>query len=147
METICVTGTVLPRGEPQRPPTGPADRPEERHHLWVTRGRWIYAGVFALFALVLVRNAWMADDAFITLRTIDQFLRGQGLGFNFGERVQAYTHPLWLWVLLPAYAVSREAFYAPLLVSMAVSAGAVWIFSRRLRGSSLLRWNGCPLLP
>lgn len=96
------------------------------------RGRWIYAGVFALFALVLVRSAWMADDAFITLRTIDQFLRGQGLGFNFGERVQAYTHPLWLWVLMPAVAVSREAFYAPLLVSMAVSAGAVWIFSRGL---------------
>ena len=97
----------------------------------MNRGRWIYAGALALFGLVLVRNAWMADDAFITLRSIDQFLRGQGLGFNFGERVQAYTHPLWLWVLMPAYSVSREAFYAPLLTSIAVSAAAIWVFSRR----------------
>jgi arabinofuranosyltransferase len=46
------------------------------------------------YAVVLVRTAWMCDDAFITLRTVDNFVQGYGLVWNVGERVQVYTHPL-----------------------------------------------------
>jgi len=97
--------------------------------------RWIYAGALVLFGIVLVRNAWMSDDGLITFRTIDHFVRGDGLRFNVDERVQSYTHPLWLLLLTPAYVASREAFYGPVLVSIAVSALAVVVLSRRLVSS------------
>jgi len=39
---------------------------------------------------------WVCDDAFITFRYIENFLGGEGLVFNVGERVEGYTHFLWL---------------------------------------------------
>ena len=52
-----------------------------------------------LFLLVLiVRTAWMSDDAYITIRTIDNWRAGYGLRWDVAERVQAYTHPLSLFL-------------------------------------------------
>ncbi|OGU73026.1 MAG: hypothetical protein A3H45_13210 [Ignavibacteria bacterium RIFCSPLOWO2_02_FULL_55_14] len=42
---------------------------------------------------------WLGDDIFITFRYIDQWFVGNGLVYNVGERVEGYTHPLWLLVL------------------------------------------------
>lgn len=55
--------------------------------------------LLGIFALVLYRSAWLCDDAYITFRTVDNFINGYGLRYNTGERVQAYTHPLWLLLL------------------------------------------------
>ena len=54
--------------------------------------------LLGLFSLLLVSSAWMHDDAYITFRTIDNFVNGLGLTWNPAERVQAYTHPLWMLV-------------------------------------------------
>jgi arabinofuranosyltransferase len=63
---------------------------------------------FVLFALPAVagaalawRAAWLCDDAFISFRYIDNWNRGLGLVFNAGERVEGYSHFLWV-VLLAA---------------------------------------------
>ncbi len=50
--------------------------------------------------IVVVRTAWLSDDALITLRTALNITHGWGPGYNATESVQAYTHPLWflLWV-------------------------------------------------
>jgi hypothetical protein len=50
----------------------------------------------AVFAIVVVRTSWLSDDAYITLRTVDNFVSGYGLRWNVAERVQTYTHPLWM---------------------------------------------------
>ena len=50
----------------------------------------------SLFSMALVRTAWVGDDAYFTFRTIDNFVHGYGLRWNIAERVQAYTHPLWM---------------------------------------------------
>lgn len=42
---------------------------------------------------------WVTDDAFITFRSVLNFINGDGLVFNLGERVQSYTHPLWFLML------------------------------------------------
>lgn len=59
------------------------------------------AGASALLAL----HAWyfdhVADDAYITLRYLDSWLRGDGLVFNPGEWVMGYSNPLWLLALAP----------------------------------------------
>jgi arabinofuranosyltransferase len=91
------------------------------------------AAVFALmgaFLVVLVRTAWMCDDAFISLRTVDNFVHGYGLRWNVDERVQVFTHPLWLFVVSAFYAVTREPYFTVLAVSMALSLTAVWVYAR-----------------
>ena len=56
--------------------------------------------------------AWVADDAFITLRYVQNTLEGNGAVFNVGDRVQGFTHPLWFLLLLAGCSV----FYAPIFV-------------------------------
>ncbi|HUR19283.1 MAG TPA: hypothetical protein VMZ90_00655 [Vicinamibacterales bacterium] len=56
--------------------------------------------VFAVFSAAcfyyVLRFAWVAEDAYITFRVVDNFIHGYGLRWNVAERVQVYTHPLWL---------------------------------------------------
>ena len=63
------------------------------------------AAFFIIF--IIFRRAWMCDDAFITLRTVDNFVNGYGLTWNVDERVQAYTHPLWMFVISLFYLFTR----------------------------------------
>jgi arabinofuranosyltransferase len=79
----------------------------------------------AILGVLLVRTAWVGDDAYITLRTIDNFVNGHGLRWNVDERVQAFTHPLWLFLTTIPYFITHEAFYTVLCVSILVSLAAV----------------------
>jgi arabinofuranosyltransferase len=83
-----------------------------------------------LAALVILRNAWMADDAYITLRTVDNFCQGRGLTYNPGERVQVYTHPLWMFCLAIVYFFTREHYFSFILLSVVTSLCALWLFIR-----------------
>jgi arabinofuranosyltransferase len=89
------------------------------------RKRWIYLYLFTLLALiyVLVVNAWVVDDAYITFRTVDNFVHGHGLRWNVDERVQVYTHPLWLMVMTAVYFVTREEFFSSMTVCFLLSLG------------------------
>ena len=48
---------------------------------------------------------WTADDAFIYLRVVDNLRHGFGPVFNNGERVEAYTSPIWLALLTSSSAL------------------------------------------
>ncbi|MGB0679265.1 MAG: hypothetical protein ACPGUV_06345 [Polyangiales bacterium] len=74
-------------------------------------GRLAVVLACAFLMLQVLRFAWVSDDIFLTLRTLDNFHAGHGLRWNVAERVQAYTHPLWMLLLLPLYGWSREPFY------------------------------------
>ena len=87
---------------------------------------------FGLFVIALVRTAWLCDDAYITLRTIDNFVAGYGVRWNVVERVQTYTHPLWMLMLSVPYYFTRDPYFTPLLVSMVLSALTVWLLLTRL---------------
>jgi hypothetical protein len=53
---------------------------------------------FAALAFGLWRAlgaAWLADDSFISFRYAEQLVRGHGLVYNVGERVEGYTNLLW----------------------------------------------------
>jgi arabinofuranosyltransferase len=78
-----------------------------------------------LFLVFLYRTAWLCDDAYISYRTIDNFVNGYGLTYNPGQRVQAFTHPLWVIIHIPFYYLSSNAYVIGLLVSMLVSISAV----------------------
>lgn len=58
----------------------------------------------AICLLALFHAAWFnhtADDAFISFRYVDNWVRGHGLVFNPGERVMGYSNFLWVVLLYP----------------------------------------------
>jgi len=83
----------------------------------------LYVAWLALFFYVLA-SAWVAEDAYITFRVIDNFHNGYGLRWNVFERVQAYTHPLWMLLHIPLYAVWHNLFLVSIFLSIACSVGA-----------------------
>ena len=74
---------------------------------------------------VAVVTAWVGDDIQITFRQVWNFVHGDGLTFNYGERVQAFTHPAWFFILSGAVAVTRELFLTTLVISIALSVASV----------------------
>lgn len=94
--------------------------------------------VFVLFLLVITKNAWISDDAYITYRTIDNLLHGYGLTWNTTERVQVYTHPLWMMVLAALTWVGRDIYFCVLALSLTISALTIGLLATRFRLSPLL---------
>jgi arabinofuranosyltransferase len=106
-------------------------------------GRTLGLALVALIALIIVRNAWLSDDAFITFRTVDNFVGGRGLTWNPGQRVQAFTHPAWFFLVSAAYSVSHEMFYSALGLSIAVSVLGLGLASEAL---AVNEWAALPAL-
>jgi arabinofuranosyltransferase len=91
-----------------------------------------------IFSVVFWRSAWIIDDAYITFRTVEHFVEGRGLIWNPGERVQAYTHPLWMLLVSATYSASREFFYSSLALSFVCSVAAVVLAGWRARQPRLV---------
>jgi arabinofuranosyltransferase len=83
------------------------------------------AALLVLLAVTIARTAWVGDDAYITFRSIDNFLSGYGMRWNVAERVQSFTHPLWFLLLAPVVAVLGNPFVAALVLCALVSAIAI----------------------
>jgi arabinofuranosyltransferase len=79
------------------------------------------------FLAVVIRTAWLSDDALITLRTVMNVTHGFGLRFNIDERVQTFTHPLWLGILTAAYYVTSNVYFAAFVSSVLFSVFAFWV--------------------
>ena len=67
----------------------------ERRRAWA-----VFTTVIAIFAWLVIRDAWLCDDAFITFRVVDNFHNDFGLRWNVIDRVQVFTHPLWCFLLV-----------------------------------------------
>lgn len=93
------------------------------------------AGLYLLF--VLVRVAWLCDDAYITFRTVENAMAGHGLRWNVADRVQTYTHPLWMLLLLAGRAVTGELFYTALGLSGVCTAAALALLVRQARTAAV----------
>jgi arabinofuranosyltransferase len=50
-------------------------------------------------AFMMFQRRWISEDAFIDLRVVRNLLNGHGPIYNIGERVEAFTNPLWVGVL------------------------------------------------
>jgi arabinofuranosyltransferase len=95
----------------------------------------IVLGAGGLLLIVIVRAAWLCDDAYITLRTVDNFVNGWGLRWNAVERVQTFTHPAWLLFVTPFYAITREAYFTVLTLQLVLAALTVGLCFRILASS------------
>jgi len=88
--------------------------------------------VIMIFTIVLFNTAWIHDDAYITFRTVDNFVNGYGLTWNTSERVETYSNPLWMFLVTIPYFFTDEIYYTSIILSIAVSVIAVLIFSFKI---------------
>jgi len=71
--------------------------------------------VIMLFTIVVFQSAWLNDDAYITFRTVDNFVNGYGLTWNVSERVEPYSNPLWMFLVSILYFFTNEIYYTSLI--------------------------------
>ena len=103
----------------------------ERPH----RGRqWIIplAMVMVTYVVLLLHKAWITDDAFLTLRTVHNFTDGHGLIWNPDDRVQVYTHPLWMLVESLLYWPTKNAYLASMVPSLIIGPLVVLLLMTRV---------------
>lgn len=93
---------------------------DNKKKLWLLTSI-ILLGIWIFFAILFLRTAWLCDDAYISFRTVENAVNGYGLRWNVNERVQAYTHPLWMFLHIPFYAITREMFLTGIFISFGVS--------------------------
>ena len=91
-----------------------------------------------LTAVVLVRNAWVCDDAYISFRVIDNFIHGYGLRWNIAERVQVYTHPLWLFFLSLFYFFTKEIFITSIVISIILVLISIYLVTYKISNDTSL---------
>jgi arabinofuranosyltransferase len=94
----------------------------------------LVAALLATLVLLVVKCAWVCDDAYISFRVVENALAGYGLRWNIDERVQAYTHPAWLGLMLAARAISGEVYLTSIALGAATTlAAAVLLVGRVAR--------------
>ena len=103
--------------------------------------KYIFPLILFALSISFINTAWVAEDAFITFRAVDNLLAGHGPVWNIGERVQVYTHPLWYLLLSIGTALTGSSFYVSLLLSWLCLAGIAWIISRLIRTQMQNQWG------
>lgn len=87
----------------------------------------------ALALIVFLKNAWVAEDAFIVFRSLDQLAAGHGPIWNPHERVQVFTSPLWFWLQAALRRLSSQVYFNVIALSLALWMATVWIFKNHFR--------------
>lgn len=87
----------------------------------------------AVFCIFVIPVAWVGDDPYITFRVVDNIVHGYGAVWNFDERVQVYTHPLWMLLHVPIYALSGNMYLSTIALSLICSLAA-WLIILLARG-------------
>ncbi|MDW8054897.1 MAG: hypothetical protein RMJ86_10200 [Anaerolineae bacterium] len=82
----------------------------------------------AIFAIqVALFWPFTIDDAFITFRYIRQFVAGNGLVFNIGERVEGYSNFLWLMLLSPFHALGLDLVVVAKAIGVLLAVITLWL--------------------
>ena len=89
------------------------------------------------FVVLMVKTAWLGDDAYISFRPLENLVNGYGLRWNVAERVQVYTDPAWVMLVLLFYAITHEIYLTVIALSMAVSFAAVLLLVKAIASSRL----------
>lgn len=108
--------------------------------------KFIIYALLTFYTLIVTRSAWISDDAIITFRVVENFLAGYGLGYNPFVRVQAFTHPLWMFSISFAYFIERliipslpnALFFVTAILSILFSALTMFLLLTRISKPRIL---------
>ncbi|TGK04391.1 hypothetical protein EHO58_10805 [Leptospira selangorensis] len=87
-----------------------------------------------VFIHISYHHAWLSDDAFISFRVVDNFANGFGLRWNVVERVQVYTNPLLVLLLLLPYILWKNIVAVSFILSFLFGVLSL-IFLKKLSSS------------
>jgi arabinofuranosyltransferase len=90
--------------------------------------------LFLSFYLILVKS-WISEDAFITLRHIENFISGYGPVFNIGERVEGFSHVLWFYMVSFFRWLGFTIKASVMIPSLIFSFSAIYIFLFKIKVS------------
>lgn len=102
-------------------------RPDGWRRLRLTPWMAVAMGLTLLIAWVMLRCAWINDDAYISFRVVDNLHHGYGLRWNVSERVWVFTNPLMTLSLAAIYPLTGELYLTSLVFSLAAAVAAVVI--------------------
>ncbi|MFN3603847.1 MAG: hypothetical protein ACK4UJ_03935 [Leptonema sp. (in: bacteria)] len=71
-----------------------------------------------LFYYSFLSRIWVAEDAYITFRHIQNFWEGYGLTFNPNSRTEGFTHPLWVFFLIFMSSFGLSLHFSSLLLGV-----------------------------
>ena len=92
---------------------------------------YILCVVFILVGVITVyKMKWVGDDIFITLKYVENFLLGNGLVYNIGERVEGYTDFLWAMILAFFQWLKFDPVESANTIGILSYAGVLILFSR-----------------
>jgi len=80
-----------------------------------------------LVAGILVGLEFIKDDAYISFRYAHNFVKGKGLVFNSGERLEGYTNFLWTMLMAPFEALGWDLFQVCEWLGGALSVGVITV--------------------
>ena len=90
----------------------------------------------AVLLAIAVRLAWLGDDAFITLRAVENLVQGEGPRWNLADRVQTYTHPAWMLLLAAGRWLTGESFHTTIGIGLGLSTAAIVVLLRRAESAA-----------
>lgn len=94
----------------------------------------LFLCVLSLFVLQCAFfSPFTCDDAYITMRYAANVRAGYGLVFNPGERVEGYSHPLWLGLLICAAYFGFNLILATKLLGLMAALGTIFLCWRIVR--------------
>jgi arabinofuranosyltransferase len=96
-----------------------------------TLNGWFVFIVVISIALALVHTFfflnYITDDAFISFRYLDNFLSGNGLVYNIGERVWGFTNFLWIVMLAPWVGIGMDPLIVSRILGILCSSASIFL--------------------
>ena len=82
----------------------------------------------SLFALL--SEAWLAEDAAITLRAVENLYLTQGPVYNPGEKTEVFIHPLWFSTLVIFRGMGLDSSYVAVILGLLLSLAGLLLMIR-----------------
>ena len=103
---------------------------------WVLLIITVLAGISWAWSLL-----WASDDAYITFRYAENLVKGHGLVYNPGERVEGYTDFLWAIIAAVVILFKGDPGQASIIINLASLVGIIFLverLGRRLQAAPIL---------
>ena len=99
--------------------------------------RFALAALSIVYCAVMWRTAWIADDAMITLRSVQNFIHGYGPVFHVNERVQSFTHASWFFLTTAATLATGGPYSGIISSGFLINLATLGVLARQFGKSAI----------